>query len=243
MSTFMNKSIFRLSYLFILFCVMISVGCSREGRRIKERPDNIIASKACPTLYTSIMDQFPEYRNNETGQALLFDAKAQKRIILTKESDVYVSFISEGAGYSNTFGWYAYDSANAPTSVSGLKLEVLFPNVSGRILNQGDMLKLGSGKFKKGTVIGFFLIVGGWEHGTINYNKLTLFTDYNLNPNGAQQHILFKQKDCGDVVLAFEDKLLNEGSDSDFNDILFTVSDNRRDLEVTGFSLSAVVKM
>ena len=239
----MNKSIFKVSYLFILFCVMIGVGCSKEGRRIKERPDNIIASKACPTLYASIMDQFPEYKNNETNQATLFDASAQKRIILTQESDVYVSFISEGAGYSNTFGWYSYDSASPPASLSELKLEVLFPNVSGRILNQGDMLKLGSGKFKAGTVIGFFLIVAGWDSGTINYSKPTLYTDFQFNPGSQQQHILFKQKDCGDVVLAFEDKLLDTDSDSDFNDILFTVSDNRRDLEVSNFSLKAVVKM
>ena len=237
----MNKVIFKLSYFLILICLVWS-GCSRDSGRIKEKPE-VIPTKPCPTLYGSIMDQFPEYKNNEANQALLFDAKAEKHVVLLKSTEIYAAFIAEGAGYKNTFGWYSYDSANAPTSTSQLKLNVLFPNVSGHILNQGDMVKLQDGKFNAGTVIGFFLIIGGWENGTINYDKLTLYTDYNLNPGGQQQHILFKQKDCGDVVLAFEDKLMSEGSDADFNDIIFTVTDNRTELEVSTFDLRTVVRM
>jgi hypothetical protein len=238
----MNRFMRKPSYVVILLCLLIS-GCSRESVRIKEIPDDIIHSKACPTLYGSIMEQFPEYKNNETNQELLFNTKAEKQVVLLQESEVYVSFISEGAGFSNTFGWYAYDSAAAPGSASEIKLNILFPVVSGMLLKQGDMLRLGNGKFKAGTVIGFFLIVGGWENKAINYNKLTLYTDHYLNPNGQQQHILFKQKDCGDVVLAFEDKVLGEGSDADFNDIIFTVTDNRKDLEVATFDLRTVVRM
>ncbi|MBT1701009.1 DUF4114 domain-containing protein [Fulvivirgaceae bacterium PWU4] len=210
---------------------------------MKEVPDDIISTKACPTLYGSIMEQFPEHKNNENKQDVLFDMRAKKQIVLLQESEVYVSFISEGAGFSNTFGWYAYDSAAAPSSTADIKLNVLFPVVSKNLLKQGDMLRLGDGKFKAGTVIGFFLIVGGWENKAVNYDKLTLYTDTQLNPNGQQQHILFKQKDCGDVVLAFEDRILNEGSDADFNDIIFTVTDNRENLDVATFDLRTVVKM
>jgi hypothetical protein len=238
----MNQSIYKSSSLLVVICLIIT-GCEREAPGIKERPDNIISTKACPTLYSSIMEQFPEYRNNEASQALLFDAKAEKHVVLMKESEIYVSFISEGAGYTNTFGWYAYDSASAPNSSAALELHVLFPNVNNRILKQGDMLRLQDNKFKAGTVIGFFLIVGGWKDGAVDYTKPTLFTNYNLNPSGQQQHILFKQKDCGDVVLAFEDKLLGEASDADFNDIIFTVTDNAKDLEVSTLDLRTVIRM
>jgi hypothetical protein len=44
-------------------------------------------------------------------------------------------------------------------------------------------------------------------------------------------------------VLAFEDKILTESSDADFNDIIFTVTDNRSDLEVSAFDLRAVIRM
>jgi hypothetical protein len=238
----MNKSIFKLSYLLILLCVVAS-GCSEEVKKEKERPDNIIATKPCPTLYGSIMDQFPEYKNNEANQALLFDAKAEKHVSLVKESEVYVTYISEGAGYTNTFGWYSYNKSSPPQSVAELQLKVLFPTVNGKILKQGDMVKLRNETFAAGTVIGFFLIVGGWHDGAVDFSKPTLYTDYAFNPAGQQQHILFKQKDCGDVVLAFEDRMPGEGTDSDFNDIIFTVTDNRKDLEVSSLDLSTVVRM
>jgi hypothetical protein len=189
------------------------------------------------------MEQFPEFKNNETKQEVLFAESVKKRIVLLKESEVYVSFISEGAGYNNSFAYYAYDSTSRPSNGSDLKLEILFPSVSGKHLKQGDMLQLGTGKFKAGTVIGFCLIVGGWENKAVNYDKQKLYTDYQFNPNGQQQHVLFKQKDCGDVVLAFEDKVLTEASDTDFNDIIFTVTDNRHELEVSNFDLRAVIRM
>lgn len=226
----------------ILISLLVS-GCSREARRIKERPDDIIPTETCATLYSNIMTQFPEYRNNEASQALLFDQSAEKHVVVTKESEVYVSFVSEGAGFSNSFGWFAYPKSAPPSSLDGLEKHILFPNVSGGVLNQGDMLKLKEEKFAVGTVIGFFLIVGGWENGAINYEKPTLFTCYDLNPGGQQQHIIFKQKDCGDIVLAFEDMLLGEASDADFNDIIFTVTDNPNDLEATSFDMSQMVEM
>jgi hypothetical protein len=236
------KPIFKTSYAVVLLILLMS-GCRREAVGIKEVPDDIIATKPCPTLYTSIMDQFPEFKNNETKQGVLFDATSKKRIVLLRESEVYVTFISEGAGYNNSFGYYVYDSTSAPSSASQANVQVLFPSVSGKKLKQGDMLQLGTGKFPAGTVIGFVLIVGGWENQTVNMDKMKLYTDYHFNPNGQQQHVLFKQKDCGDVVLAFEDKILTESSDADFNDIIFTVTDNRSDLEVSAFDLRAVIRM
>lgn len=238
----MNYSIYKPLVGVILLSLLVG-GCSREDGRIKQVPDDIIKQKACPTLYNSILEQFPEYKNNENTQELLFNPEAGKEILLTKESEVYAAFISEGAGFSNTFGYYTYNKNNPPATREDLDLQVLFPSVSENHLEQGDMLQLGEGTFPAGTVIGFFLIVGGWENGTINFEKTTLYTDFNLNPAGQQQHVLFKQKDCGDVVLAFEDRLLNESSDADFNDIIFTVTDNRDNLEVTRFDLSKVIQM
>ncbi len=61
-----------------------------------------------------------------------------------------------------------------------------------------------------------------------------MLTDYRFNSSG-QQHIFFKQKDCGDYVLAFEDQPINDNADQDFNDMIFTVSDNRDNNETTSF--------
>jgi hypothetical protein len=224
-------------YLVLLLSLALE-GC-RHNLPIDEVPDDIIASVPCPTLYDRIFQLFPEHVKVKDN--VLFSAEAQKQIILTKESEVYVTYLSEGAGYRNTFGWYSYDKNSPPSSASEIQLNVLFPDVSRFVLESGSRLKIGDGKFKAGTVVGFFLIVGGWEEGYINRDKPKVYTDFRFNPDGTQQHILFQEKTCGDIVLAFEDLPLDGVSDRDFNDMLFTVSDNNSDKVNTSFDQTNII--
>jgi len=221
------------------------LGCSKDKEKTVERvdevPQDIIPTKLCETLYDNIMALFPESRNNEGTHENLFTDTAQIHIVLTKDSEVFVSFVAEGATITNTLGWYAYDSQNVPTSPGDIDKELIFPNISNSVLKPGDTRQLGSTKFKAGTVIGFYLIVGGWNgsNGTVNYKKPTHYTNYEWNANGQRQHVLFKEKQCGDIVVGFEDKAILE-TDGDFNDIIFTVSDNNQNLETTSFDLKHV---
>jgi hypothetical protein len=232
----------RLCYL-LFIAVLIFNGCSNDIPDPRTKAAEIIPSKPCPTLYQNILDQFPEYTNNEANWALLFDENAEKQIRLFKESEVYVTYISEGAGYSNSFGWYSYPSSQPPSDASSLKLNIVFPNVNKKVLKEGDMVQLSTEKFPAGTVVGFFLILRGWENGSVNESKPKMYTDFKLNPNGQQQHILYKEKDCGDIVLGFEDKQIGVDSDNDFNDVLFTISDNKENLDVTSFDLRKMIRM
>ncbi len=227
----------------ILFSLM--VGCSDrvDTDVIEQVPDDIIPTKTCPTLYARILELFPEFQNNESKQSVLFSDTVQKNVTLTRDTEVYVTFISEGASLHNTFGWYSYNALTPPQDKKDIELHVLFPDVFNQILNRGDRLKLGNGAFKQGTVIGFFLIIGGWQSGAIDFTKVTHYTDYSFNGEKQQQHILFEEKTCGDIVLAFEDNPLNQPNcDRDFNDIIFTVSDNNADLKNTSFGQSRLVK-
>lgn len=219
--------------------LMALEGC-RNNLPIDPVPEDLIQSVPCPTLYTRILELFPEHVGVQDD--VLFEANAQKQIVLTKESEVFVTYLSEGAGYRNTFGWYAYDKNSPPSSAAGLTLNILFPDVSRFVLTPGSRLKIGDGTFKAGTVIGFFLIVGGWEDGFINHDRPKVYTDFRFNPDATQQHVLFQEKTCGDIVLAFEDLPLDGVSDRDFNDMLFTVSDNNSDKVVTSFESTNVVK-
>jgi hypothetical protein len=222
----------------LLFFILLSC---RPGPGIEQVPPDIIASVPCPTLYARILELFPEHNKNSKSKEVLFSDTVQKKVVLTKESDVYVTYLSEGAGYRNTFGWYSYNKNTPPTSTSQIELHVLFPDVSHTVLKAGDRLKLSDTKFQAGTVIGFFLIVGGWQDGTIDYSKPKIYTDQKFNPNESQQHILFQEKTCGDMVLAFEDLAGDGGtSDQDFNDILFTVSDNNSDKINTAFEHKSI---
>ncbi len=244
----------KLKYL-IVFLVTILSACHKD--EIKDRgkeeheetPELIAPSKPCSTLYMSIMDMFFEHKNNQTEYPQLFTAEAQKNIVLTHDSKVFITFISEGAGFENSLGYYTYNEKDgAPSNSGSLKLNVLFPNVSEPILKEGDMLQLGTEEFKAGTVIGFFLVIRGWEYPYVNFKKTINFTDPSYNLNGLQQHILFKEGKCADIVMAFEDKPLLGGvsgtgspSDYDFNDVIFTISDNNKQLETVNFNLSTMV--
>ena len=234
----MKTTLLSRSFATLLAATILITGCRPEIDEVKERPDNIITTKPCQTLYRNIIDMFPEYKNNMDKAPALFSDTTEKRVILTKDSEVYLTFISEGAGYSNSFGYYTYNQSTTLQGKSEVKLEIIFPNVSDRILNQGDMLQLGTGKLPAGTVIGFFLVFQGWDHGAINWDKPVVLSDYALNAGGHQQHIFFKQKDCGDFVLAFEDQPLEDNSDFDFNDMIFTVSDNRDGNETVSFKMN-----
>lgn len=217
---------------------MLLEGC-RHNLPIDQVPDDVIASVPCPTLYDRIFQLFPEHI--KVKDDVLFSAEVQKQIVLTKDSELYVTYLSEGAGYRNTFGWYAYDKNSPPASAGNLELNVLFPDVSRFVLKPGYRLKIGEDKFKAGTVVGFFLIVGGWQEGFIEYDRPKVYTDFKFNPDGKQQHILFQEKTCGDIVLAFEDLPIDGVSDGDFNDILFTVSDNNSDKVNTAFETTNIV--
>lgn len=213
-------------------------------------PPDIIKTKPCSTLYKRIIELFPEEKDNKSKYPELFSNTVTKELKLTKESEVYVTFVEEEAGWKNSFGYYYYNEANPPQSIEGLTKTILFQNVSqineGGGLQTGDMLQVGKGKFPAGTVIGFYLVVQGWKNGNLVNGKYTHYTDTHLNINSNQQHVLFKEKTCGDIVMAFEDVSLTQGNDfrdNDFNDIIFTISDSADPKKVSdSFDLTKVLE-
>jgi hypothetical protein len=224
--------------LWSLLFILSIVACNPDEPE-SQVPENIIDTEPCPTLYARILELFPE--NILISQNALFSDTVQKRVELTKESEVYVTYLAEGAGFRNSVAWYSYSIYSPPTAGSQLDLHVLFPDVSSDILTPGNRLKLQNEPFAEGTVIGFVLIINGWQ-GKVDFDKMKLYTDYSFNPNKRQQHILFEEKTCGELVLAFEDNISqNDTADADFNDIIFTVSDNNTHKENTAFKSDNIV--
>ncbi len=239
-----------------LVIILIALFISCEEEKIKELPDNISVVEISENLADSLYIILPPGKNIFLTENEFFDEGVQKNIVLTKESNVYVTFIDEGAGsnFKNTLGWYAYDQAEPPQSIENIEKNILFPNISkigsGGKLQPGYTLQVGKNKFPAGTVIGFFLIVKGWENGKINFNKLTHYTDYQFNLGQKQQHILFKNAYYESIIVGFEDlpiddseeiDYINLSTDSDFNDILFSVSDNNQGVRATAFDLTNVI--
>src|SRR5688500_15562981 len=98
--------------------------CERQGG-ISERPKEIVATGERLALFQEIMADFPESKNVKNAKPELFEAATRKEIVLKSESDVYVTFISEGASLSNTFGWYSYQAGAKPTNASDIQMNLL----------------------------------------------------------------------------------------------------------------------
>lgn len=210
-------------------------------------PDDIIETKPCETLVDNILAMFPENEDNRDANSELFSDENNLILKLVKESPVYLTFIDEGAGWKNSLAYYTYDADYPPASADEVELQMLFPNVSqvdeGGGLTTGDRVQLGDSSFPANTVIGFCLIAQGWQNGTTTDGKYSHYTNIEWNTNSDQQHVLFKESTCLDLVLCFEDVQVSGGAgDNDFNDIIFTVNDNEEDANVaTAFDLSNIV--
>jgi hypothetical protein len=227
-----------------LFCCVASlflVSCFKEEDDGK--PDDVIASSVRAETLVNIDTKFKQDVSAKDNMPALFDPKADKGIVLSQEAEVFVTFVSENASYQNSLGYYTYNINQRPTNVSQVELHVLFPNVSDNVITQGDMVQVGTGKFPAGTAIGFFIIINGWEKGSLHEDRDKIYTDMAFNPGGEQQHILFKFKGFGDIVLGFEDILIATAGNhvNDFNDLLFTVTDNKDKRDPTSFNLTNVI--
>jgi len=158
----------------------------------------------------------------------LYDVNRQN-ITLTEDADVWVTYVSEGAGYRNVLGYYTYNRDFPPQTPEDVAAcTVIFPNVSaqgsGGGLNTGDKVYIGN--FPQGTVIGWVLMRDGWNRSnhTVTEGRGLLYSNKILNPESNtdyRQHVvLFQDSDRDIFIISFED-LIRPGGDNDFNDAIF----------------------
>src|SRR5215217_846987 len=182
----------------------------------------------------------PEYLTSTVGANL----------VITQTSDVWITFVSEGAGYLNTLAYYSYDTDDPPTSVTagsvlgGLdKITMVFPNASaygtGGGLVSGDKVKLG--RFEAGTTIALVLLQNAWTGSGVNTSTSTKFySESKFNPESTtarRKHSVLLYDNVHKLFLmGFEDINRSENSDNDFNDLVIYATSN----PVTGISNTGV---
>ncbi len=224
--------------------LLVSLACKDEEvfKEATPVPEDIFNIELCPTLISNVTTLFPESKNNQEKYAQLFSDASQQRIVLTKDTDVYVTFVAEAATIGNVLGYYVYNSSSTPGSSEAIDKQLIFPNVDNAYLSPGDTRRLGTTQLKSGTVIGFFLIVGGYRNDGVYFKKPTSYTDFQWNPDNTKQHVLFRENECGAVVCGFEDKT-SATADKDYNDVIFMISDNTNKQANTSFDLQNVVTL
>ncbi|WP_010181053.1 DUF6923 family protein [Aquimarina agarilytica] len=153
-------------------------------------------------------------------------------VVVQEQADIWVTFISEGAGYKNTLGFYTYDSNNPITTIPNPEdITIIFPNVSavdsGGSLVAGNKVNIGS--FPPNTGIGWVLLANAWSEGCVGAGNWALFSNPNFNPESdprLQYHnVLLSDPDNERIILGFEDIRRDYAScDQDFNDALFYIT-------------------
>jgi hypothetical protein len=195
-------------------------------------------------LVDHVTASLPEYRENT-------DKLTDSVISLTKDADVSVTFLHEGAGFYNSFGVIAYDPENSEFSgtlpaeppdpdedldADGFPdLKIIFPNASfkysGGSMYTGDTLDLGS--FPSGQTLIWTLIANGFKSGIngVSDEKVRFYSKREWNPEDNtdyNQHVVLllenydTEEDSATFVLGFED-LKRPYGDNDFNDLVILV--------------------
>jgi LruC domain-containing protein len=195
-----------------------------------ETPNEVISS----TLLTNINATLPESQDVRIHHPDLLNSQSETNVNLIATSDIWITFVSEGAGYRNSFAYYTYPTNNPPASVSQIdSLHIIFPNASlmysGGSLVAGNKVKIG--RFNPGTSIGFALIADGWDGARVSASKPIFYSSDNLNPetNAAlKRHSVLLWDNAQSLFLVgFDDQnRVTGGSDNDFNDCLFYVKSN-----------------
>ncbi len=205
---------------------------------VNGRPDYRTATPGAVSaeLLSFLNASLPEEKNVIDKHLVYLSPAASRDLDIIKNGEVFVTYVSEGANYQNTMGYYTYQTGHKPTSTSQIsEIKYIFPNASGLGsrggLISGDRISLGN--FNAGTSIGLVLLSNAWDNvsKTVNPNKYeSFFSDKNLNPENdnnlnLKQHSVFLSYDKEDlVVVGFEDTNRETGnSDNDFNDIVLYI--------------------
>lgn len=192
-------------------------------------PTNLAADiVVSPTLLPRIYENILPAGVNVTTLHPEYFVETVRNIVLTKQAELYVTFIDEGAGYRNVLGYYYYNKNTPPTSISELNSKVIFPNTSkigsdgGLIM--GKTMKL-IGSFDENTVIGFYLISNGWnpKKTVVTDGYYTLYTNTEFNAKNYIQSVTLFDETSGHIILGFDDTKLPEG-DKDYNDAIFQIT-------------------
>jgi LruC domain-containing protein len=158
-------------------------------------------------------------------------------------SDVWFTFITEGAGYRNSIAYFTYPTNNPPKTTADIdSLHFILPNASlagsGGSLQTGNTIKLG--RFSAGTSIGFALVANGWNGTVVGAGNWIVYSIDNLNPEPdptLKRHSVFLYDNAQKLFLiGMEDIRRDNYSDNDFNDCLFYIKSN----PVTAISVNKV---
>nr|WP_299074139.1 LruC domain-containing protein [uncultured Allomuricauda sp.] len=178
-------------------------------------------------LLDDVNASLPERSKVPEANPHFLSNSSESSMVLTDLADVWVTFVSEGAGYRNALGYYSYPVGEEPASVDDITAHnIIFPNVSmvgsSGGLVPGDRVLLG--RFQPNTVISWFLVSNGWNGSGVGDGNNIFYSEPSFNPESSSlnTHVVQLYDSTREInFLAFEDLRRDENSDEDFNDAVF----------------------
>ncbi|MFK5854589.1 MAG: LruC domain-containing protein [Bacteroidota bacterium] len=153
---------------------------------------------------------------------------------LLEACDVWITFVHEGAGYTNVLGFYTYETGDTPETPSEIEsITIIYPNVS-YDGSKGGLYsgnKVYIGEFQANTTISFALMADGWQNGGVTDGRWIIYSNPNLNPEtdpNLRQHMVLLNDNGRDLLLLGIEDILRDKPycDHDFNDAVFYVTAN-----------------
>ncbi|ULC60351.1 DUF4114 domain-containing protein [Flaviramulus sp. BrNp1-15] len=202
-----------------------------DGKPLYLEPvGDVISASDLETISSSLPESYPVPEYNPHYIAAGYDTD----LSIQQETDVWVTFISEGAGYTNVLGYYTYDLNNPPTTKPAQEdITIIFPNASelgaGGALQPGD--KVNIGRFPAGTGIGWVLLANAWNGETVAHDIWNVYSNPYFNPESdadlRHHSVLLTDEGNDRLILGFEDVRRDlDWCDNDFNDAVFFITTN-----------------
>lgn len=175
----------------------------------------------------------PEYRPVPTYHPEYLATTVPDNLQLDELCDVWVTYITEGAGWRNSVGFFTFDTNDPPTSASEIdSIKIVFPNLSNAGSNGGlyPGNKVYIGRHPAGKSIGWVVFANGWNGTEVGNGNYRLYSIKELNPetNPALKKHTLLLRDGGrqSILFSFEDIRRDQSSDQDFNDGILYVKSN-----------------
>lgn len=192
------------------------------------KPLNLSKDTISSNTLSFIQTSLPDQQNLSKTHPELFTSSANTDIQITEHSDVYITFVYQDCGKTNSIGFYTYPTNNPPQDAKDIEtITYAFPNAGFQsTLQPGDKLKIGT--FDAGTSIGFVLLNGAWDLNTqkLNNTAVHFCSDDVLNPEvdpNLKKHAVFiNYSPEKKTFVGFEDTdRTSPDCDNDFNDVVF----------------------
>ena len=186
------------------------------------------------TLLNDLNASLPERQPVPTYHPEYLASTCPNNLALNELCDVWVTYITEGAGWYNSLGYFTFNTNSPPATASAIdSIKIVFPNLSnyganssgngyagGGGLYPGNKVYLG--RFPAGKSIGWVVFANGWNGSQVTNGNYRLYSIPGLNPETDQslrKHtILLRDPTRYSILFGFEDIRRDQSSDQDFND-------------------------